>query len=168
MHMVCMYVCVYLCMCVYARVCMCVHVSTCVSFFSFINYEISYTIDIIHFTKGRYTDGRRLHRIYLHALTPIIKLSYFLFNRYKTTIALPWPIQHFCSFTRALFRRACLLSACPCLSFSLCSFFLLLLSILPNSPSNIPLFSLSHTLSLSLLPPLPLTISRSLFSPFTH
>lgn len=146
--LLCVRVFMYVCVCarVYACVYTCLHVYL---FFSFINYEISYTIDIIHFTKGRYTDGRRLHRVYLHALTPIIKLSYFLFNRYKTTIALPWPIQHFCSFTRALFRRACLLPVSP--SFYL-SFFLL--STRSNFPSNIPLFSLSshtHTLSLSLL-----------------
>lgn len=66
------------------------YVCVCISFFSFINYEISYTIDIIpiHEGEGIPIGGDRIG--YTYTLTPIIKLSYFLFNRYKTTIALPW------------------------------------------------------------------------------
>lgn len=81
----------------YVSVCvsgMCLHVlyGVCVYMylFSFINYEISYTIDIIpiHEGEGIPIGGDRIG--YTYTLTPIIKLSYFLFNRYKTTIALPW------------------------------------------------------------------------------
>lgn len=83
----CTWICVYvyfLCICV----CMCC--TGVYIFFSFINYEISYTIDIIpiHEGEGIPIDGDRIE--YTYTLTPIIKLSYFLFNRYKTTIALPW------------------------------------------------------------------------------
>jgi len=84
-----MCVCVCVCVCVW-YVCVCVVRCVYMYLFSFINYEISYTIDIIpiHEGEGIPIGGDRIG--YTYTLTPIIKLSYFLFNRYKTTIALPW------------------------------------------------------------------------------
>lgn len=124
----CTWICVYvyfLCVCV----CVCVGYG-CVYLFSFINYEISYTIDIIpiHEGEGIPIGGDRIG--YTYTLTPIIKLSYFLFNRYKTTIALPWFSSALLFLhSYALSRRVSL--SLSCLSISYIFFLFISLSLFP-------------------------------------
>jgi len=90
---------------------------------------------LFQFTKGKVY---RLANQYTYTLTPIIKLSYFLFNQYKTTIALPWLSSALLFLhSRALYCRAYF--SLPLLPFCL---FLVSPNIFPFS-SN-PLSPLTH------------------------
>lgn len=84
---VCLYVNPYVSLYVYMS---CVYVCVCV--YLFLSLTMKYlTLSILfQFIEGEGipTGGDRIG--YTYTLTPIIKLSYFLFNRYKTTTALPW------------------------------------------------------------------------------
>lgn len=87
------------------------YMCTCVYTF-FLSLTMKYlTLSILfQFIEGEGipTGGDRIG--YTYTLTPIIKLSYFLFNRYKTTTALPWLfISTFVpSLVHSITSRACL------------------------------------------------------------
>lgn len=109
---------------VFLNVCMCVCVCVYIFFLSLTMKYLTLSI-LFQFIEGEGipTGGDRIG--YTYTLTPIIKLSYFLFNRYKTTTALPWLfISTFVpSLVHSITSRACLsrLSSLPrpSLSFSL-------------------------------------------------
>lgn len=111
----CVYVCVYgygVClrvdfMCF--STCICVYVCIVYLFPSLTMKYLTLSI-LFQFIEGEGipTGGDRIG--YTYTLTPIIKLSYFLFNRYKTTTALPWLfISTFVpSLVHTITSRACL------------------------------------------------------------
>lgn len=121
----------------------------------FINYEISYTIDIIpiHEVGKVYSTGTAGRvAAYLNSLTPIINFLILLrFTRYKTTTTQRWRyISTLCSFS-ALYSRV---FSSPLAAFSLLS--------------NISSLSFSLSLSLTLTFVLSLLYSLSLSLSFSR
>lgn len=111
----------------YVYVCESVCVYVCVYTFFFLSLTMKYlTLSILfQFIEGEGipTGGDRIG--YTYTLTPIIKLSYFLFNRYKTTTCAAISSafhQHFCSFTRCTLSRRARVSLFLFLSLSLSLF----------------------------------------------
>lgn len=77
--------------CVHVEPCfsVCVYVFVCIFFLSLTMKYLTLSI-LFQFIEGEGIPAGGYRIRYTYTLTPIIKLSYFLFNRYKTTTALPW------------------------------------------------------------------------------